>query len=424
MSKKIKLDSLYISIVSICLVFLYFCHGDNYLILWKRIPSIFFFALSCLLIFPFLAYKKVINGLFRNKLLFYFILLSSVLLVLATISFVPFLGFTTNFAYLKTTLLNFLIMLVCMIFFSSKGSIDITLKIMVYGVLLAVALNIYDITHIDNYYFSTDDPRNRRAFSMVFARAAGFYLDPNVSASALVFGLILTENTIANKRLKFLYVLAVGGAVGITLSLSGVLFFSVYFFLRFIYGKVKLNIVLIVAVLFVIISAVIRDLMERKVIYFGPGITARIKAITNPFEGGQGEIVEKNSRTILLENAIEMILEDPVFGKGIGQHQFVETEQSARSRSGTHAGPHNQWLAFVIDYGLILGAGLFALIFFVLMPLKHSIYRKEVFYFLITYFLYSLFSHTALKNHSLMFLLPLVYQMGRIRKNERGSENK
>lgn len=407
-------NKVYFLLGSIFLVFLYFCHGDNYLILWKGIPSVLFFSFSCLLVAPVLFYKKTIHSLFKNELLMYFSVFILITLVWSVLSFIPLIGFTTNVKYIKAQFLNFLIMFVCMVFFTREENINITLKLMVYGVLLGVLLNIYDIFHIGNYYRASDDPKSRDAFSMIFARAAGFYLDPNVSSTALVMGLILTEHTVEKYKKKLAYALFVGLGVAITLSLSGVLFYGVYFFLRFIYGKIKLKTIFIFLIIFIGTSYVIQDLIKKEIIHFGPGITKRILAITNPF-AAEKDIVEKNSRTILFVNAVEMIIEDPFLGKGIGQHQFVETELSETSRSGSHAGPHNQWLAFIIDFGL-LGILLFAILFFVLLPSKKSIYKKEVNNFIIIYFLYSLFSHTAIKNHSLMFLLPLVYQMGQIKE--------
>lgn len=415
MKKKIRTKTIYTFIVSAILVFLYFCHGDNYLILWKGIPSIVFFLISCLLVTPLLLYKNSIGDIFKNQLLMFTIIFIIVTLLWVFISLSPIFNLASNIKYIKTQILSFFIMFVCMVFFSNEKNVKMTLKIMVYGVLLGVVLNVYDILHIDNYYLASGNPHDRSAFSMVFARAAGFYLDPNVAASALVMGLILTEPIIKNKRKKLLYVITVGAAVMLTLSLSGVLFYGVYFFLRFIYGKVKFTTILVVLLVFVTTSLAIRDLMKKGVIHFGPGITTRIMAITNPF-GTNEDIVDNNSRTILFRNAFEMIEEDPVFGKGVGQHQFVETEQNAKSRSGTHAGPHNQWLAFMIDYGIIPGLLIFTILFIILIPANESVHRKEVFYFILIYFLYSLFSHTSIKNHSLMFLLPLVYKMGRIIK--------
>ncbi len=415
MNLKARANNIYIYLTSTFLVFLYFCHGDNYLILWKGIPSMIFFPIGCFLIVPFLSQKEVIRNLTKNLLLQYFILLTIVTLIWAVISLFPFLNFSTNYNYLKNQLLNFLIMIICMIFFSNQANIKITLRIMVFGVFLGVFLNVYDILNIDNYYLATTEPSSRKAFSIVFARAAGFYLDPNVTASALIFGLILTEHLIKSRKNKLLYALLVGGAISLTLSLSGVLFYAVYFFFRFIYGKVRLKTIFMVVIVIMVTSFLVRDLMKREIIDFGPGITSRIMALTNPFKSND-DIVDNNSRTILLKNAIVMVSEDPIFGKGIGQHQFVKTEQSAKTRSGTHAGPHNQWLAFMIDYGLFFGVLFFSILFIILIPNKNSLYRREVLFFIAIYFLYSLFSHTAIKNHSVMFLLPLVYQMGRIKK--------
>ena len=166
---------------------------------------------------------------------------------------------------------------------------------------------------------------------------------------------------------------------------------------------------------FLVLSFVVRELMQRKVLEFGPGITQRIMAVVDPF-GSDDELVSKNSRAILLKNAFNKFADHPLMGNGLGQHQFIETEQSEETRAGAEAGPHNQWLAFLIDYGII-GFFVYSILFLLLLPNARSPYKKEIYSFLIIYFIYTLFSHTALINHSLMILLPLVYAMGRLTTN-------
>lgn len=413
MIKISNIKELYYYLVSSLLVFLYFSHGDNYLIIWNGIPSGFFFSIILLLILPLLFGKAFFRNIIHSQLLVYVVILLFVYFIWTVLSFVPGLNINTNYRYLYVSLLNIIILLLCAIFFSRPENIRVTLKILIFGVILGVGLNVYDILHIGNYYYM-DEPLERESFSMVFARAAGFYLDPNVSAITLVLGLIVTEPLIKKKIYKITYVFIVGGAIAITLSLSGIFAYVVYVFLHFIYGKIKLKIILLVISSMIILGITFNYIIKNKIIKVGPGITNRILTITNPF-GSENEVVKNNSRTILFKNAIKMITQDPVLGSGLGQHQFVRTEQRKEARSGTHAGPHNQWLAFMIDFGIVAGIILLALLFFVLKPKRNSIYKKEVYNFLIVLFIYSLFSHTIIKNHSLMFMLPLIYQMGRIK---------
>ena len=405
-----KVNTLYFGFVSLLLVFLYYCHGDAYLIIWQGIRSEFFFPVVVLLVFPILQKYGVINRILKNQLLIYFLLLAGVMLIWTLISLIPPLEMTTNFEFVKKQILNLLILLVCITWFSSDANIRLTKKYLLWGLLLGVLLNYYDATHISPYELM-DNPMARSTFSMIYARAAGFYLDPNVSAITLTFGLILTETSVKNKRWNLLLVLAVGLAVLLTLSISGALAFGVFVYRKYFMGKLKLGAVIVILVSFFILSYAVREMMQRKIIEFGPGITQRIMAVVDPF-GSEDEIVTKNSRAILLKNAVAKFWEHPIVGNGIGQHQFIETEQSKETRAGTHAGPHNQWLAFAIDYG-VLGIFFYLVLFLLLYPSANSIYRKEVLSFVVVYFIYSLFSHTALINHSLMFLLPLVYIMGR-----------
>ncbi len=406
-----KAGKAYFIFVSMFLVFLYYCHGDAFLIIWAHIRSEIFFSFVILLLVPMLFNKSVIGRLVKNQLLLYFICYFIFMIIWVILSYIPFIDLTTHYGYLKKQGLNFLILLSCTIWFSRDKNLKITLKYLIPGLLLGVALNFYDATHISDYY-SMGDPYKRSTFSMIYARAAGFYLDPNVSAVTLVLGLVLTEPQIKNKKLNLLLILAIGLATLVTLSLSGALVYGVFIYRKYFLGKLKVGAVSIILVSFIILSFVVRDLMQRNVLEFGPGISQRIMAVLDPF-GTDDEIVSKNSRAILLKNAFVKFTDHPILGNGLGQHQFIETEQAKESRAGTEAGPHNQWLAFLIDYG-IFGVFLYGTLFLLLLPKARSHFKKEVYSFLIIYFIYTLFSHTALINHSLMFLLPLVYAMGRV----------
>ncbi len=407
-----KAGKAYFIFVSILLVFLYYCHGDAYLIIWGGIRSEIFFAIMALLILPVLVNTAVFRNLLKNQLLLYFVCLFIFMALWVILSFIPFAELTTNFGYIKKQGLNFLILVLCMIWFSRDQNIEITLRYLIPGIILGIILNFYDATHIDDYY-AMADPYKRSTFSMVYARAAGFYLDPNVSAATMVFGLVLAEPRIKSKKQSLLLILLTGIAVLVTLSLSGIIVFGVFIYRKYFIGKLRLGSVLVIVLSFLILSFVVRELMQRKVLEFGPGITQRIMAVVDPF-GSDDEIVSKNSRAILLRNAFNKFTDRPLLGNGLGQHQFIKTEQSEETRAGTEAGPHNQWLAFLIDYGII-GLLVYSVLFLLLLPNAHSPYRKEIKGFLIIYFVYTLFSHTALINHSLMILLPLVYAMGRIK---------
>ncbi|WP_445383545.1 O-antigen ligase family protein [Robiginitalea sp. IMCC43444] len=410
-----KFNLNYYGFVSLLLVFLYYCHGDAYLIIWVGIPSVIFFPLIALLIAPVLTKKNSLAQLSRNQLLLFFLVFTGLMLLWVGLASLPATEMENNYAFVKKQLLNLAILLVCLVWLTSEKAVIRVRHFLFWGLILGIVLNLYDATHIGSYDLM-NDPVARSTFSMIYARAAGFYLDPNVSAITLTFGLILTEKTIENKTCNLIYVLTAGLAVLLTLSISGALAFGIFIYRKYFLGRLKLGSVLTILMAFVILSFSIKELMQRKIIEFGPGITQRIMAVVDPFST-EDELVTKNSRAILLKNAVNKFWDHPILGNGIGQHQFIETEQAADTRAGTHAGPHNQWLAFLIDFGL-LGLLLYASLFLLLLPKVNSMYREEVMTFLVVYFVYSLFSHTALINHSLMLLLPLVYRLGRIVKTE------
>ena len=169
---------------------------------------------------------------------------------------------------------------------------------------------------------------------MIYARAAGFYLDPNVSAIALTFGLILTESSVKSKRWNLLLMLVVGLAVLVTLSISGALAFAIFVYRKYFLGKLKIRAVFVILISFVIFSYIVRELMQRKVIEFGPGITQRIMAVVDPFNT-EDELVTKNSRAILLKKCFRKILgASPFWEAGWGSTNLSRLNRPRRHVPG------------------------------------------------------------------------------------------
>ena len=404
-----KTSKIYYVIVALVVVFLYYCHGDKYLLNWHNIKSEHIFSFVIFLCFPFFTQKILVNKFLKNQLVLY-----CCLLILLFILYIPYslmIGYFDS-SYLFVQFINLLLLFFLAYIFSNDIFLRQVLRVLPYGVILAIILNIYDITRTANYF---DMGEGRATFSILYGRAAGFYLDPNVSAISILFGLIITYKII-HKKFRLIYFLIAGCGIILTLSLAGIFAYFVFIYLQFIHNKIKLKYIFFFISIFILLSISIRPILKNNAHYFGPGNSSRVMAILYPFDANL-KTGSTSQRLVLLKNSVNNYLENPIFGGGIGKIIKIPTYESRDSRAGEFSGPHNQWLAFMIDFG-ILGIFYFAILFFVLRPTKLSANRKEVVNFLIILFIYSLFSHTLFKNHSLIFLLPLVYQLSKYHNYE------
>ena len=85
-----RINRHYFGFVSALLIFLYFCHGDAYLIIWQGIPSEVFFPLVAFFYFSNLNTKKVSWRTYHvNQLFLYILLFGALIAIWVVISLLP-----------------------------------------------------------------------------------------------------------------------------------------------------------------------------------------------------------------------------------------------------------------------------------------------------------------------------------------------
>jgi O-antigen ligase len=194
-------------------------------------------------------------------------------------------------------------------------------------VAIGATVNLYELL-IQNNVWSTAP-----------GRSAGFYINPNISGEALLgYGLVFLTARVG--KLKVVDLMLMGlVVVGVftTFSRAGVLATLVLLTTAVLLRvprqhvmKTAGGIVMISLVAFAFASFVVSNLDLSK------DATTRISSLLE--EGGVGDY--ERDRGIAASNALDLIAEHPVFGAGV------------RSIDEMREGPHNMFLAMMLQYGI------------------------------------------------------------------------
>lgn len=233
-----------------------------------------------------------------------------------------------------------LIMVCFMILLWDSEAIRLARYAVAAGVLFGIAMNIYELFV-------------PMTFSKLSGRSAGLYGDPNLTAEALVLGMIVSV-TILPVWSRGLFVLAVGVGVCLTLSRSGILGWIIASGALMLLRQVRMKELLatgtagvgLVAMLLLFRGDEFLTTLQRSGT-INRDVLERLDWFMDPTG------VSDNSswaRKLLVKQAWEKIAERPWIGSGTGT-----------SREVVYEGTHNQYLAHMQDHGL-LGAAIVPLL--------------------------------------------------------------
>ena len=202
---------------------------------------------------------------------------------------------------------------------------------LVAAVLFGVALNIYEVFV-------------PLSFSYSIGRSAGLYGNPNTAGEALVLGMILSVTVLAS-RYRGPFILLTGIGVLSTFSRSAMLMWVIavggLIFMRGISLKELLPACFMGFVLAVVIVVPRWDDLlstwERSGV-FNVNVQERLTWLTDPLAVSDYSSWE---RKYVAKQAWDKIVESPLLGTGTG------------STRGAYTEPHNQYLAFMQDHGVI-----------------------------------------------------------------------
>jgi len=240
------------------------------------------------------------------------------------------------------------------------------------------------------------------SFSRTIGRSAGLYINPNIAGECMVLGMVLSVTALP-RPLRLPFMLLTGIGVFATFSRGGIFTWAISVAAFLLVREVRIKDLIIGAtlgsclfalVLLPRLDALLSALDNAQTI--NTNVLERLAWLTDPIG------VEDHSsweRRYIADRAWERIGDAPVIGHGTGS--YLESVIA----------PHNQYLAFALDHGvlglLIYPSLLLALIWNVRAETKHvgMIYGVAL-------LIFGLFSHGLVYEPSHLLLVSLMAAMG------------
>jgi hypothetical protein len=277
----------------------------------------------------------------------------------------------------QTRVLSALLLVGFSILMAEESTGTVTRFAIAVSTLLAVALNIWEITH-------------PMSFSMALGRSAGLYMNPNIAGAALVTGMLMALPVVP-ARAREAFVLVVGIGVFLTLSRGALLCFGVV--LVILLGSNQLGAkrisLMVVGGLFIFGSLTSAVLASGELSYLNVGAERFVKQRLGI--GTREELVSDesaSSRSQLVSRALDLFGERPITGFGTGATvEWSEAEST-----------HNIYARHIAEYG-VLGVILMPSLLVLAWP-RHDrcslpIYRSTGRAFVIFVALWGMFSHNV-----------------------------
>lgn len=277
-------------------------------------------------------------------------------------------------------------------FIMLRDQVQFLRKLIVLATLLGVIINLVSIVHT-NFLL----PK-----SFVYAhRPAGFYINPNEAATALILGMILSIG-IVRERWRALFASLVLLGVVATFSREAILGWLVVVvvlcILRIISWKAMILWLcagIVAAFLIVLVLVKTKVIAGHDVHYFNDQLSRLVWFIHGIHHGGSVAI-----RLKLLKKGWTAFLGHPLLGNGIGSTDFWSIPFST----------HNIYLLYMDDYGII-GLFLYPLLVWCVTFKSTGETRKIAWCVAIFMLFWGLFDHDAVRNYYALFSISLMAAM-------------
>jgi O-antigen ligase len=307
---------------------------------------------------------------------------------LAALSFLVSTQSDIAWQEVRRRFLTIIEIVVFLMVFTEPGASRLARKTLVPAVLIAVGFNVYEL-------FAP------LSFSEVVGRSAGLYESPIMSGEAIVLGMILSVPILA-PRYRGPFILLAGLGTLLTFSRAAIVAWIIAVFglilLRGISLKYVVRSCLFAGVLVIFLLLPKWDYLvmnwERTGVV-NVNLEERLAWFTNPFGVSDHSSWE---RKYLAERAWDKIAQHPFFGHGTG------------SSYEAYMAPHNQYLSFMLDHGVI-GIMILPLLILAAMWGARGEVKNTVMNFGCAILILSLFTHTILNTPYSLVLLSLMAAM-------------
>lgn len=272
--------------------------------------------------------------------------------------------------------------------FGEPGATTLARKALVAAVLFSVAVNVYEL-------FAP------LSFSRVIGRSAGLYENPNITGEALVLGMIISVTVLA-ARYRALFILLAGIGILLTFSRAAILMWVVAVAGFLLVGGLRLKGLLMAGTVGLLLVALVLlprwdELLttwERTGVV-NSNVQERLAWFTDPVGVSDESSWE---RKYVAQRAWDKVAERPFLGHGTG------------SSSEAYTSPHNQYLALMMDHGLI-GLLIVPLLTCVVAWGSRGESRRVAIIFGCAILVLSLFTHSILTTGHSLILLTLMAAM-------------
>jgi hypothetical protein len=260
-------------------------------------------------------------------------------------------------------------LLCCTMIFDDTHVLQITKRAIAVATLAGVALNCYDVIFPGT--FSSD-----------LGRAAGLYVNPNVSGISLVFGCLIGLGAIRARRWQEAFVLVSLVGVLVTFSREAILAFGCVVLLGSLAGRLSVGRLAVaggIGVALFIAFNTSNNLLSERI-----ASNDRWSRLTSYADGSA------TGRTEVAKKTLEAFEEAPILGQGFGTTLFWDD-----------LGSHNFYLSLLADHGIV---GIF------LIPaLLLSIRRRswDFYCFAATFLVFCSFSHNVLDTDAVLISLAI-----------------
>ena len=250
---------------------------------------------------------------------------------LSVLWFFPFSQSDIAWQELRWRFLAIMEILTFLMIFREPDATKLARKTLVAAVLVGVALNIYEL-------FAP------MSFSQTMGRSAGLYQNPTMAGEALVLGMILSA-TVLEPRLRGSFILLTGIGILTTLSRAAILMWVIAAMGLLLGGGLRLKnllvsgtvgLLLVVLVLFPRWDQILTTWQSTGV--SNVNVQERLAWIMDPSGVSDYSSWE---RKYVAQQAWNKISDHPVLGSGTGSSYEAAIP------------PHNQYLSFMLDHGLI-----------------------------------------------------------------------
>jgi O-antigen ligase len=250
---------------------------------------------------------------------------------LSVLWFFPSLQSDIAWQELRWRFLTIMEILTFLMIFQEPDATKLARKTLVAAVLFGVALNIYELFV-------------PMSFSQTMGRSAGLYQNPNMAGEALVLGMIVSA-TVLEPRFRGSFILLTGIGIFATLSRAAILMWVIAAVGLLLVGRLRLKnllvsatvgLLLVVLVLFPRWDQLMTAWQSTGVI--NVNVQERLGWLMDPSDVSDYSSWE---RKYVAQLAWNKISEHPVLGSGTGSFHQAPVM------------PHNQYLAFMLDHGLI-----------------------------------------------------------------------